>query len=69
MLETSGNGKEMRRDAAREERIRSLMDKHLELEMALRDEEARPMPNSLAITSLKRKKLAIKDEIAQLRHG
>lgn len=69
MLETSADGKEIRKDAAREEHIKSLLDKHSELEMALRDEEARPMPDSLAIASLKRKKLAIKDEIAQLRHG
>lgn len=48
------------------QRIRSLQDQHTRLEEALAEQEARPMPDSLAIASLKRKKLAIKDELAAL---
>ena len=47
-------------------RIHHLEDEHTELEQALAEEEARPMPDSLRIASLKRKKLAIKDELAEL---
>ena len=47
-------------------RIGSLQDKHSKLERALAEEEARPLPDSIAIKSLKRKKLAIKDELAAL---
>ena len=48
------------------QRILSLQDQHSRLEEALAEQEARPMPDSLAIASLKRKKLAIKDELAAL---
>jgi hypothetical protein len=51
---------------SKEQRIQSLKAQHSELESALEEEEARPLPDSLAIASLKRKKLAIKDEIEQL---
>lgn len=37
---------------------------HALLEMALRDERARPYPNERAVAGLKRKKLAIKDRLA-----
>ena len=47
-------------------RIHHLQDEHTQLEEALAEEEARPMPDSLRIASLKRKKLAIKDELAEL---
>jgi len=47
-------------------RIHSLENEHTQLEQALAEEEARPMPDSLRIASLKRKKLAIKDELAEL---
>jgi hypothetical protein len=47
-------------------KIHHLQDKHTILEQALAEEEARPMPDSLRIASLKRKKLAIKDELAEL---
>lgn len=47
-------------------RIHLLEDEHTQLEEALAEEEARPMPDSLKIASLKRKKLAIKDELAAL---
>ena len=49
-----------------EQRIQALKEQHSELEIALEEEEARPLPDSLAIASIKRKKLAIKDEIEQL---
>ena len=48
------------------QRILSLQEQHSRLEEALAEQEARPMPDSLAIASLKRKKLAIKDELAAL---
>ena len=48
------------------QRIHLLEDEHSQLEQALSEEEARPMPDSLRIASLKRKKLAIKDELAAL---
>jgi hypothetical protein len=48
------------------QRILSLQEQHSQLEEALAEQEARPMPDSLAIASLKRKKLAIKDELAAL---
>jgi len=48
------------------QRIDFLQEEHSQLEQALADEEARPMPDSLTIAILKRKKLAIKDELAAL---
>jgi hypothetical protein len=48
------------------QRIRSLQEEHSQLEEALAEQEARPMPDSLTIASLKRRKLAIKDELAAL---
>jgi hypothetical protein len=47
-------------------RIHHLEDEHTQLDQALAAEEARPMPDSLRIASLKRRKLAIKDELADL---
>lgn len=54
-------------DLSGDRRIQALKELHSELEAALEAEEARPLPDSLEIASLKRKKLAIKDEIEQ--HG
>ena len=51
------------------QRILSLQQQHSRLEEALAEQEARPKPDSLAIASLKRKKLAIKDELAALTDG
>lgn len=48
------------------QRKSSLQEEHSQLEAALAEEEARPMPDSLTIAILKRKKLAIKDELAAL---
>ena len=49
-----------------DQRIDSLQQEHHQLEENLAEEEARPMPDSLAIASIKRRKLAIKDELAAL---
>ena len=37
---------------------------HALLEMALRDERARPLPDDRSIAGIKKKKLAIKDRLA-----
>lgn len=55
-----GNGRSI------EDRVQLLKQKHTEIESALKREEARPLPDSLTIATLKRQKLAIKDEIAGL---
>lgn len=47
-------------------RIETLMERHKELEMALRAEEKHAMPDQEKITQLKRQKLSIKDEISRL---
>ena len=49
-----------------DQRKHSLEEEHSQLEAALAEEEARPMPDTLTIAILKRKKLAIKDELAAL---
>ena len=46
--------------------IQALKRKHAALESELEDENSRPMPDSAAVADLKRKKLAIKDEIVKL---
>ena len=46
--------------------IQTLKRKHAELETELEYENSRPMPDSAAVADLKRKKLAIKDEIVKL---
>ena len=61
-LSESGDGLSL------EDRIKSLEEKHSELDSALKEEEARPLPDSLTIATLKRQKLAIKDELADLTH-
>jgi len=53
-------------DLSTEQRIEALKAEHSKLENALEEEEGRPLPDSLAIASIKRQKLAIKDEIEQL---
>ena len=52
--------------AALNQRIVSLQQELHQLEETLAKEAARPMPDSLTIASLKRRKLAIKDELAAL---
>lgn len=51
-----------------EERITALRNKHASLEEALRIESARPMPDFFVISELKKKKLALKEEINRLSH-
>lgn len=46
----------------------SLKMKHAELESAINEETSRPLPDDVLITQLKRHKLRIKDELAQLKH-
>ena len=51
-----------------QDRIESLRARHRSLEEAIDQEINRPMPNDETLTDLKRQKLRIKDEIAQLEH-
>lgn len=53
-------------DLSLEDQIQNLEKQHCDLDAALREEEARPLPDSLEISDLKRKKLAVKDQLAQL---
>ncbi len=53
---------------ALDDRLNTLRDKHANLERKLEDETGRPMPDTAVVHGLKRRKLAIKDEIAQLTH-
>ena len=48
------------------EHLQSLKTKHHDLESLIEQEEARPRPDEAKINELKRQKLRIKDEIAQL---
>jgi len=45
--------------------ISALQAKHAGLEDRIRDERARPVPDSLRVASLKKQKLQIKQELAQ----
>ncbi|GAB6053359.1 hypothetical protein JCM17960_21790 [Magnetospira thiophila] len=49
-----------------EDRIAALKAKHHELEAVLDRENNRPHPDETTIADIKRQKLKIKDEIAQL---
>ncbi|MCG8547996.1 MAG: YdcH family protein [Alphaproteobacteria bacterium] len=68
MSDTSVTGQDQA-NSSTEDRIQLLQQKHSELDEALQREEARPMPDSLTIATLKRQKLAIKDELAQLNNA
>ena len=48
-------------------RVRELSERHKRLEAAIAAEQKHPAGDDLRIHELKRKKLRIKDEIAQLR--
>jgi len=52
---------------AQAQRIESLKQRHETLERNLDQERTRPMPDSAAVAEIKRKKLAIKDEMKNLR--
>ncbi|MGE0252786.1 MAG: YdcH family protein [Dongiaceae bacterium] len=56
-------------DAMMQEHIRMLKAKHAQLEEAVRVESARPMPDFFVITELKRKRLRLKEEIADAEAG
>ena len=49
-----------------QEQIDALRAKHASLERAIEDEAHRPLPDNVAVNSLKREKLKIKDEIFRL---
>ena len=49
-----------------EDRVASLKARHAELEEALTQENARPLPDAATIADLKKRKLRIKDELAKL---
>ncbi|HEY5608851.1 MAG TPA: YdcH family protein [Alphaproteobacteria bacterium] len=49
-----------------EEHIRALRAKHADLEGQIVQETSRPLPDQIAIVSLKKQKLKIKDELARL---
>jgi hypothetical protein len=51
---------------ASENHIASLKDKHHELEVAIQDENNRPLPDEMHIQELKRQKLRIKEEIIRM---
>jgi hypothetical protein len=51
------------------EHVDSLKAKHADLDRLISEEEARPHPDDALLTQLKRQKLRIKDEIAQLAHA
>jgi hypothetical protein len=46
-----------------------LLNKHRELERQLREELRRPRPDEARVTILKRRKLAVKDELLKLELG
>lgn len=48
------------------DRIRALQDRHAALDARLAEEAGRPMPDDYTVATLKRQKLAIKDQIARL---
>jgi hypothetical protein len=53
-------------DAALEARLKDLRQDHADLDAAVTAISATPMPDMLLIARLKRKKLALKDEIARI---
>jgi len=52
-----------------QDRIDTLRSRHRSLEEAIDKEISRPAPNMDMLSDLKRQKLRIKDEIAQLEHA
>lgn len=51
---------------AHDERIEALKAQHADLESKIEEELGRPLPDDSLIGNLKKQKLRIKDEIAQL---
>lgn len=52
----------------RDARLDALQIRHSELEARLESESSRPMPDTSLIATLKRQKLAIKDEMSRMAH-
>lgn len=52
-----------------QERVNALKVKHQSLEREIEEEHARPRPDDLEIARLKKEKLLIKDQIANLING
>jgi hypothetical protein len=52
-----------------ENRVETLRARHRSLEQAIDEESHRPSPNSDLVSDLKRQKLRIKDQIAQIEHA
>lgn len=52
-----------------EAHIAALKERHAALERAIDDEVQRPLPDSIALQTLKRRKLRIKDEISRIAHA
>lgn len=50
-------------------RLNALKSRHSELEKKLSEEQARPLPDSLDIATLKKMKLEVKDELQLARDG
>lgn len=48
--------------------MKRLENQHQELETAIYDERKRPLPDTSVLSSLKKQKLRIKDEIERLHH-
>lgn len=48
-------------------RLRSLEDRHAQLQRQLAAEDARPRPDEAELTRLKREKLRLKEEMERLR--
>jgi len=53
-------------DIALERRLATLREEHQDLDAAVTALEERPLPDMLQIARLKRRKLALKDEIVRL---
>lgn len=51
-----------------DEQIEALKSKHQALETEIDKENNRPHPDDVAIATLKKQKLRIKDELEQIRH-
>lgn len=51
-----------------ETHVTSLEQRHADLDRLVQQEAARPVPDSLRMTELKREKLRIKEEIERLTH-
>ncbi len=49
--------------------IEQLKTQHHELETAIRDERQRPLPDEAVLSSLKKQKLRIKDQMQRLTHA